>query len=427
MQTRGLRTGLVGMSMVLFACNAGKQEGNTTKPKANEEAPSPSTETKASTQTEPTAPSETSAGEESVDSGSSPARIEATAPADSTGVTAPLRLAFSTVGSAALGLQDVAPAVTITAAKISIGSVKVKADKASTEAEKQLRDEQKAARKAAEEAMKGEEEAIEQQMEDVKKSYEALKEAAASEQEKEALEDQQEQEVDAIEEQLAALKAASEEEEAKQEAARDGTLKWQGPFVYDAVSGAVAPELPKVELADGSYRRIEFKLRPNRGLAGADPLLNHSVLVEGSADVGGTPQTFRFLLDTTEEIRLMGAGAVKVAGGLENQMTIAFDVSGWFAGVDLSQATVGADGVVAITELENAAIWQQVKDRLKRSTRFGQDEDGDGKLGDEESEGDGEEGVEADEADEDESEAESAPSSDDEEQDDETEDEEVQQ
>lgn len=338
-------------------------------------------------------------------------------PADSTGTSGAVSLSLATLGSSASALMlqgatslDVGGGIVLTDARLSIASIKIKANKVEDEDEVSGEKTIESEKDALEEAMKADKEALEQQKEDIKATYEPQFEAATTDEAKDLLEDQMEAEVGAVELQMAALEGGIDDQIAALEASLDGNLKWKGPYVYDLVNKAVSPEIPAVDLVDGSYRRIEFKIKPNRTLEGTDPLLNNSVYVAGTVDIAGTPTPFTVSLRIDEEFKLMGTNAFKVDPAVANSLTVAFDPTVWFAGVDLSTGVADASGTIVIDNVSNEGLFASIRKNLKASTKFGEDEDGDGELGADEEDGDGEEGVAEEEA----KEAEAAESSSDE-------------
>jgi hypothetical protein len=327
----------------------------------------------------------------------------AVTPADSTGAMGSVTLNFSRLGAASgLALQDeavldIGAGIVISDARINIGSIKIKANKDEDESERALKQALEDEKKSREAALEADKEALEQEKESIETKYEPLFEAASDEEE-DALKDQMRAEQAVVEEKLATLESTKDQELDALEEERDGNLKWRGPFVYDLVGNSVSPAIPDVQLVDGSYRRIEFKIKPNRTLDGADPMLNSSVYVAGTVLVGSSPTPFAVSLRIDEEFKLMGAGALKVDPSISNALNVAFDPAVWFAAVDFSTASVDATGTIVVSDASNQELWQVVRDNLKRSTKFGEDEDGDGELKEDEAEGDGEEGVEAEAA-----------------------------
>ena len=331
-------------------------------------------------------------------SGGSATVVSADTPVDSTGLMATVSLGFGKQTPAiALALApvttvDVGGGIVLSDARISIGSIKIKANKDLGEAEQGLKQTMKDEKKAYELTMEADKKLIEQEKEAIEIKYKPQFEGASDAQ-KRLLKDQMKAEKALIEVKLAALEASSEAEMDALEARRDGNLKWSGPYVYSLIDNSVTPAIPDVTLIDGSYKRIEFKVKPNRTLAGTDALLNNAVYLAGTATVNGAliPFTASFRVD--EEFKLMGTGALKIDPSVTNALTVAFNPASWFKLVNFSGATVDATGTIVVSSDSNQGIWQIIRENLKRSTKFGEDKDGDGELKVDESAGGGDEAV----------------------------------
>lgn len=82
---------------------------------------------------------------------------------------------------------------------------------------------------------------------------------------------------------------------------------------------------------------------------------------------------------------LLDAGPSGVALGEEAQvLLVAFDVSRWFASVDLDSATVGTDGTIHIDATENPALLTAFESALDHSASLHRDDDRDGVVDPEE-------------------------------------------
>jgi hypothetical protein len=329
-------------------------------------------------------------------------------PMDSTGAFATLNLGFTTSGSSSsLSLTenaslDIGNGITLSDARINIKMIKLKASRERSSEESKLKEQLKSERKKHEQENESEKKAIEEQKDAIAEKYAPLFQAAESDSDKETLRDQMKAEEESIEEQKALLEKAKDEAEDQFEADNDQSTKWQGPYVYDIVHGTVSPELPTAVLLDGSYRRIEFKVKPNREADSTDPLLNKSIYIAGAAVINSVATPFAVALDINEEFRLFGSGGVKLDSTNENSMAVAFDPAIWFTNIDFSSAQLGIDGMIHIDSEENASLSRDIRHNMVKSTRFGKDSDGDGKLAEGESEGDGADGLAEDLIDEEE-------------------------
>ena len=72
-----------------------------------------------------------------------------------------------------------------------------------------------------------------------------------------------------------------------------------------------------------------------------------------------------------------------------------FDVAKWFDGIDMTAATAADDGTIYINKKSNKDILKQLRKNIKVNTRFGKDKDGNGKLDESETAGQGEDTADA--------------------------------
>lgn len=334
----------------------------------------------------------------------SPSVTSANKPTDSKGVASPVDIKFSApVAASALhltGTLDLGSGIILSDARVSIGAIKIKVDKAEDDDEKALKEELKSKEKELEDSSGSDEAGFETQLDDIKTRYEALIEAAPTKADKEALETQREGEKDALEAQLAVVKKAKEDQLDAIKEAKDESIKWKGPYVYDLIGDVMTPALAETTVMDGTYKRIEFELKPNRSLEATDGLLNNSIYMVGTVDLAGVATPFKLAFPFSEEFKLMSTAGAVMSPGAANSLVIAFQPKNWFVGVDFSVGVKDAAGVIVIDDVNNASLLKAVKKNIKSSTKFGKDEDGDGELKADESDGDGQEAVEQEEAEE---------------------------
>lgn len=328
---------------------------------------------------------------------------EGSKPSDSTGVASPIDLQFSTQATAsalhlAATTMDLGNGVILSDARVNIGAIKLKPQKDEDDDEKALEKELKSKESELKKDSESDEDGFETQMSEIKSKYEALISDAASEADKKALETQREAEKDAIEAQVAEVKKAQEDKLEAIKDAKDASIKWKGPYIYDLIADTVTPALEETTILDGSYRRIAFELRPNRSLDASDPLLNYSIYLAGTVDIGGTATSFSLSFPYNEKFKMFSTKGAAMEPGVSNKLVIAFKPVDWFAGIDFSTATKDAAGSIVIDDKSNLELLNAIKKNIKSSTHFGKDNDGDGKLKDDESDGDGKEAVEQEEA-----------------------------
>jgi hypothetical protein len=333
--------------------------------------------------------------------GSTGKTISADVPADSSGAMGTTSLNFAlNSSSAALALatattMDIGGGIVLTDARVNIGAIKLKANKDRTPEEKALRRQQKADIKDTETKMEDDKKALEKSKASLESTYQTDKEAATTDTARAAAKTKLGTGLAALSQKEADLHAAKEAAEADKEAAADGNLRWKGPFIYDLIAGSITPQMTSVVVPDGSYKRIEFKLRQNRTAAAGDALLNESVYLAGTVTIKSVATPFSVSLDSDEQVMLNTADAFKVDSTIANSLVVGFNPSNWFTGVDLSAATKETDGSIVLSSKSNPSLLEGIKNNIKSQTKFGKDKDGDGKLSDSEVKGDGKTGVAA--------------------------------
>jgi hypothetical protein len=122
-----------------------------------------------------------------------------------------------------------------------------------------------------------------------------------------------------------------------------------GPFVIDLVTGQTTPDLSAIEVPAGVYKRIDFRVEdgdPDEGVVAAGSALDdRSFAGSFTFDDQGTPLTLRLSLRFNEDIRLEDPAGIDASGSAQ-ALLAKFDISAWFAGLDIS-------GCLADGELTN--------------------------------------------------------------------------
>ena len=292
-----------------------------------------------------------------------------------------------------LQLADLAvdSSITLKTAQLSVASIRIKANKEQSDDEKSLEgdeDKEAEAQKKLDEAKREEMKTIKEQEKELAKMTDATEKAKKQSEYDGKKGEQRKKQAEAMRE---ADKKLAEKE------GGDKNLRWKGPYVYDMIAGSVTPALADVQIPDGSYRRVEFKLKPYRDGASTDPLMNNSIYVSGTAVVAGVSKTFEFLLQDSEKFRLSG-DKFKVDASATNKIAINLDPTAWFTGVDFSLATANADGTLTLDAESNKSLWKIVRRNIKKSVICGKDARGDGRIKTAESAADSSEFSKAEEA-----------------------------
>jgi hypothetical protein len=149
-----------------------------------------------------------------------------------------------------------------------------------------------------------------------------------------------------------------------------------GPLADDIA--ARPPTRYELDTELDSFCRIDIPLE----LAGSSTTFaGNAMLVEGrrADDVGFS------IRSTALRHFVLDAGPSGVVLGEHAQvLLVAFDLSRWFASVDLDSATVGTDGTIRIDATENAALLTAFESALDHSASLHRDDDRDGLVDPEE-------------------------------------------
>ena len=118
-------------------------------------------------------------------------------------------------------------------------------------------------------------------------------------------------------------------------------------------------------------------------------MINRAVLVEGEIEINGTDTRVEFEVRKALTLQLKASKSLSVDVDDVNELIIKFKLGKWFKGIDFTQATINNRGDIRINERDNKLIYDQIINNIRRTTEFGEDEDGDGDISTEELSGDG--------------------------------------
>lgn len=205
------------------------------------------------------------------------------------------------------------------------------------------------------------------------------------------------------------FKLAEEEVDTPEEESENDSIELEGPYVVDLIADTVTPPLDLVDVIAGVYKEIEMKLDKIEGdeedeegatlVDTADTLFDRSIYIEGTysdtlATLTDVPFVLTFEID--EEFSLTGLGdtseGIVIDQNMLNHIIIAFRINKWFDfsnpetanDVDFTDLTV--DPLVGIVLDESIAdstaeeIHDVIKENIKESADYGEDEDKSGEL-----------------------------------------------
>ncbi|WP_153639482.1 hypothetical protein [Prolixibacter sp. NT017] len=197
-------------------------------------------------------------------------------------------------------------------------------------------------------------------------------------------------------------------------------IEFNGPYVVDLITDSITPQLKPVALLPGTYTGIKLKLDKVEGdetneddgsalATEKDSIFQHSIYLEGTytgtiqqVQYQDIPFTVKYDMDKEINFNTAGTKGFKVALDSVNNIIVAFNLDDWFNfanretnpdQVDFSDLTVQTDAngnpyiLIEKTEQQsdvNAAVQEVIEHNLEMSTRYGKDEDHDGRLGNKE-------------------------------------------
>ena len=162
---------------------------------------------------------------------------------------------------------------------------------------------------------------------------------------------------------------------------QDKSTKFVGPYVYDAMLKRIEGDAPKVDLVDGSYKRVEFQMLRNFGAPEADPLLGHVFAMKGNFTKNdGAIIPVEIEWSVALNFRIAGEKGASVKTGEDNSLIVDFNIGKWFEGIDLETALIDAEGTMYINRTNNSEIMKKLLKNMKIHSGFGKDKNKDGKL-----------------------------------------------
>jgi hypothetical protein len=154
-------------------------------------------------------------------------------------------------------------------------------------------------------------------------------------------------------------------------AAKDGSVKYKGPFLYDAVKNTMTPSLPEMTLDEGAYRRIDFMFSRFFSEERRSNLDRKAYRIEGTfADSSG--QVRPFVIEDHHSMKFsLTSNAEFIAEPLKlNNVVIQFDLTQWFQGIDLGDTKTRKNGLIEINSRRNRSLLRAFNANLQRSAKF---------------------------------------------------------
>jgi hypothetical protein len=136
----------------------------------------------------------------------------------------------------------------------------------------------------------------------------------------------------------------------------------------DFATGETDPDISYAEIPAGTYNEMEVEIELQD--EGDSPAM---VLNGTYVDADGVSHDVRFEFNSGETFEVEKEGTITFATNASALAQVTFDPTAWFADVEneqLSNATKDNEGVIAISETQNANIFDVVADGLDLATEI---------------------------------------------------------
>jgi hypothetical protein len=167
-------------------------------------------------------------------------------------------------------------------------------------------------------------------------------------------------------------------------------ITFAGNILFDLLTGVSTPAIGTFSMPSGIVKEIEVEIEDlpedatlPEGAPSALP--GHSLVVEGTATLDGTPTPFSLRLDFTEEIEFENLSGLEISEAVAlNQILLTFNVDSWLAGIDLAACVAEGDvavvdGTIIIDEESTSGdcsdIENVIKDNIEASGTLEEDDD----------------------------------------------------
>lgn len=121
-----------------------------------------------------------------------------------------------------------------------------------------------------------------------------------------------------------------------------------GPLLIDLMTGEITPPLDSFSLVTGTYKRIDIRLDDSEledGLvSGSDPLLDNTMIVEGTFEYdGNSERQFQLILKFNEDIRFEDPAGIVIDEIETTAMVLNLVVDEWLENIDITSCLDDGD------------------------------------------------------------------------------------
>ena len=152
-------------------------------------------------------------------------------------------------------------------------------------------------------------------------------------------------------------------------------IQFKGPYDVDLMSetNALSQTIGNVNISDGTYKIIRFKLHKSKDRAITDPLYDRSLFIKGT--INGTP--FEFWHDASENFDIENVNGILVSGNNKVNIVVEFKIDQFLNSlynIDLSLALdKNQNGLIEINSGNddgNSDIADKLKDNIKEAANL---------------------------------------------------------
>jgi len=144
-------------------------------------------------------------------------------------------------------------------------------------------------------------------------------------------------------------------------------IKFEGQFVVDLIAGTSTPDFGVAEIVPGVYEKIEIKLIPIL------PDSNSVFIAFSFTKTDGDTFQVEFSTKKALKFEIEDDDGFQIDENVLNNILVLVDLDKLLAGIDLSQATVDANGVIKINDSSNTLILNHVLSNFNHSCHGGED------------------------------------------------------
>ena len=152
-------------------------------------------------------------------------------------------------------------------------------------------------------------------------------------------------------------------------------IEFKGSFVVDLINGTSTPEFGLADVQPGLYEEIEIEL---------GPILpnNNSIFIAFTyTPVGGDAVQVEFSTQKEIEFEIENEKTgFQIDANVIHSLLVLIDLDTLFSDVDLSSATIDADGIIRINDSSNIKISNKILSSLEDACNAGEDNDHDDEI-----------------------------------------------